>query len=819
MTDQEHGSNGGANGGSLALKQMARSYWVLLGGPVLLLGPLLLRGEVTFWGTPVLQFVPWWEFALNSLRQGVLPLWNPLNGMGAPLMANYQTAFFYPPNWLLLVFGLAGGAGGSAAGIAVGYVVLSILHLAWAGLGMALLLRELRFSWLGQVIGGLAFGLSGYTVARLGFFVMVWAAAWLPWVILYAERIAGGFSKQEPVRARIPAWMMLAICLTMQLLSGHAQLTWYAILLAGLWMVVSGWRSGGWPKALRAVLKLGGAFIAAAAASAVQLIPTFEYLQQSQRADAVDLDVALTYSFWPWRLLTIFAPDLFGNPAAGDFWGYASYWEDHLYIGMLPVLLVIASLVLLIKDMVKRRKETDTGLRVFLWLGLIVTFILAMGRYTPLFPFLYHNVPSFDMFQAPARYLLWAAFALPVLAAAAAERWRSPTGRGLYWFRLSTVGAFAVTLGAGAAWVGMQGIQPTFIRAAALAGLWALGFGLLTLAIPWAQRTGRERYWRWAVIAWVLADLLFTGWALNPGTSLSYYAGAVTQPPVHAGERIFLSIPEEDDLKFKRFLRFDDFRPLEDWRTMRAMFIPNSNLLEGVATVYNFDPLVPEGYARWKDAIEMTSPEARPSWLRWVGVGAVERIDLSQPDGIRFDRIEGANRWRWISCARNVEDWDAVWQALEAEMQAPLQADRAMILEGQVMAHGSASEDGCQHEQAKIQLTDERPNRLEFQVDAPANGWLQIMDTWYPGWYAEVDGEHRPVLRADGNFRAVEVPAGNHEIVIHYRPRGFIFGGLFSILVLLLTIFWCIFSGRSKGFVRPIQSVEQSHRRFLWKQN
>ncbi len=85
-------------------KLIDRLPWVLvILGPFLLFGRMLIRGEVLFWGTPLLQFVPWRQFAFQTLRQGYLPLWNPLLGMGAPLMANYQTALLYPPNFLILL--------------------------------------------------------------------------------------------------------------------------------------------------------------------------------------------------------------------------------------------------------------------------------------------------------------------------------------------------------------------------------------------------------------------------------------------------------------------------------------------------------------------------------------------------------------------------------------------------------------------------------------------------------------------------------------------------------------------------------------------
>ena len=93
----------------------------------MLFGIDLIRGRALFWGTPLLQFTPWHTAAKEIALSGHLPLWNPWLGMGAPLFANYQSALLYPPNWLLL-----------ATDVAWGQTLLVLLHLMWAGFGMAL---------------------------------------------------------------------------------------------------------------------------------------------------------------------------------------------------------------------------------------------------------------------------------------------------------------------------------------------------------------------------------------------------------------------------------------------------------------------------------------------------------------------------------------------------------------------------------------------------------------------------------------------------------------------------------------------------------
>ena len=778
----------------MTFKQILRNYWVVLIAPVALFLPLLARGQVLFWGAPSLQFIPWWVTAWADLKQGSLPLWNPLNGMGAPLLANYQLAFFYPPNWVLLGFAALGGAERGASMVAWGFSFLTIAHLAWAGLGMAVLLRRLRFPWLAQIIGGLAYGLSGYLVGRIGFFSMVWAGAWLPWIIYFTDQIA---SPDDPGSAVEPRRFKLVLgltaCFALQLLTGHAQLSWYSILFATAWVTVGAWRSspeGRWPGRLwTAWRSFGAAILLAAGLAMIQLAPTFEYLRVSHRADAVAYTEAMTYSFWPWRLVTLFSPDFFGNPARGDFWGYGAYWEDHLYEGLLPLLLAISTLWLLIRTAVQRKTLPRRRLLIFLWAMVFVAFILAFGQNTPVFPFLYHYVPTFAMFQAPTRYLIWAAFAFPLLAAVGIEHWRCPTGRGLYWFHLGTAGAFAITLGAGISAIVFENIRLTFIRATALAGFWALGFGLLTLAIPYAEKHGRRSLWQGAVIAWTLADLLFTGWALNPGINPNFYDGPSQASRAlelsRPDERVFLSDAEEYDLKFLRFFRFKDFSPAGDPRGIRDVLIPNTNLLDGISLASNFDPLVPANYKSWMTRAQNLPPGSKISWLAWMGVGVIEHIDVSQPSGVRFDPVPNAQRVHWYGCAHFLRDAGQVWDAIDREMQAPVNRQRAVLILG---SPDFPSGNCAGINVASAQIISERPDEVVIEVDAPAGGWLELMDTNYPGWVARIDGQDTPLYTADGAFRAVHVDQGKHKVLFLFRPAGFYFGLLFSILVLLFVL-------------------------------
>jgi uncharacterized membrane protein YfhO len=55
-------------------------------------------------------------------------------------------------------------------------------------------------------------------------------------------------------------------------------------------------------------------------------------------------------------------------------------------------------------------------------------------------------------------------------------------------------------------------------------------------------------------------------------------------------------------------------------------------------------------------------------------------------------------------------------------------------------------------------------------------GILVLADAWAPGWTAETERRVAPVLRAGGAFRAVELLAGEREVVFRYRPAGWVWG-------------------------------------------
>lgn len=74
-----------------------------------------------------------------------------------------------------------------------------------------------------------------------------------------------------------------------------------------------------------------------------------------------------------------------------------------------------------------------------------------------------------------------------------------------------------------------------------------------------------------------------------------------------------------------------------------------------------------------------------------------------------------------------------------------------------------------------IQMTSYAPNELRYHYSASATRTAIFSEIYYPdGWTATVDGAPLDLFRADWIFRAANLPAGEHDIVMRYEPNVYI---------------------------------------------
>ena len=83
-------------------------------------------------------------------------------------------------------------------------------------------------------------------------------------------------------------------------------------------------------------------------------------------------------------------------------------------------------------------------------------------------------------------------------------------------------------------------------------------------------------------------------------------------------------------------------------------------------------------------------------------------------------------------------------------------------------------------------MTEIRPERVRVRVVAREPGVTVLADTFDPNWSATLDGTACPILHANGIFRGIATPAGDHEIVFVYRPAPLMAGMAVSLSAVVL---------------------------------
>ncbi len=74
-------------------------------------------------------------------------------------------------------------------------------------------------------------------------------------------------------------------------------------------------------------------------------------------------------------------------------------------------------------------------------------------------------------------------------------------------------------------------------------------------------------------------------------------------------------------------------------------------------------------------------------------------------------------------------------------------------------------------EGSSIKLTSYAPDVLTYQSVSPADGTVVFSEIFYPyGWKAYIDGKPAEIFRANYLLRAMNIPAGKHDIRMEFRP-------------------------------------------------
>jgi hypothetical protein len=103
-----------------------------------------------------------------------------------------------------------------------------------------------------------------------------------------------------------------------------------------------------------------------------------------------------------------------------------------------------------------------------------------------------------------------------------------------------------------------------------------------------------------------------------------------------------------------------------------------------------------------------------------------------------------------------------------------------------------------------VKLNKYTPNELTYSVDSKNGGLVVFSEVWFPwGWHATVDGNETQLGRVNYVLRAMQVPAGKHNVVLTFNPESIHVTGNIAyisiILIYLLLIGAIVYDSRRKN--------------------
>ena len=98
-------------------------------------------------------------------------------------------------------------------------------------------------------------------------------------------------------------------------------------------------------------------------------------------------------------------------------------------------------------------------------------------------------------------------------------------------------------------------------------------------------------------------------------------------------------------------------------------------------------------------------------------------------------------------------------------------------------------------------VTRYAPAKISISADLSCDGMVVLSDTYYPGWYASVDGHPAKIYEVDLALRGVPVPKGQHAVTFQYRPRSVLWGAGLTLAGMLGAAALTFWSGKNLRFV------------------
>lgn len=743
-----------------------------------------LTGSVVPWDSKN-QFYPTLRYLGAALAHGELPLWNPYHFGGHPSAADPQSLLFTPT---MLLFGWLNPEASMQA-----FDVAVFAHLLPGALAFVPIFRRRGWHSAGAVIAAIVFMLGGSATARLQHTGMIFSYGFFPLAFWLLEEALDRRSYMYGILFAMSAAMMVI---------GRDQV---AFLCALTLIAFAGYRICRDDRPLSFLWSrlgiLASMALVGAALLAVPVVLTLQFLATSTRP-SFGFGVAAMGSLPPQSLATILFGNIFGSLRwTYDYWGpdwhslSEGTWTDratnYLFIGTIPALFILW-------HGIAGGRLFAREFRFFLVIGLLAVFY-ALGRYTPGFEVIFDAVPGVDLYRRPAdaTFLIntilafSAGYLVHRYAAEGMPRWsRDALGRLRFVLPVLAAGLVVAAIASALAFAIKGGfLTPALLEASA--GLTAAAI-LMALMAKFSAGSYRREAFAVGLVVLTGAELIsrHAASALNAEPA-GRYTVFTTLPPEQLQGLQILKRELADRHAQGEYPRVEILGLRGSWQ--------NASMVLEIEDIIGYNPLRLADYERAIGPGENAEdPNLRSFPTSFRGYEC-ELASLLGLDYIVLDRpveklprhfprltdaeiVYGTGRM-WIYrlntssprayLAQHVQPVDSESLLGTEELPEFKRDTEALIdLESMPLLKGRyapvrpvADETG-----SKVRIVNYKRNSVTLDVESATHGVLVLHDIYYPGWEVSVDGERRPMLRANLLFRGVEVPAGRHRVEFTFRP-------------------------------------------------
>ncbi len=723
------------------------------------------------------QLFPWRSVAMEALRHFQLPLWNPYSFSGTPLLANWQSAPFYPLNLLLLLFGDN-----------LGWTLLAVSQPFLALIFTYLFLKRIGIKSISSLTGAVIFAFSGFMTTYLQYNTTGHILLWLPLLLYLFETF---------ITTR-RSWSLILIPFVSAFISlgGFFQPALYVYLLATSYLL---WKFVTIKQSKSAIYILIIFFLLGLGLAGIQLLPVAELLNRSIRQLDHNI-VEYGYGLLPLKnITTLFAPDFFGNPVTYNFWGFLQYQETAGYFGIVTFILIFAFIF----------RQYRHPLYYYLLVWFLVSLTLAYDNplsrliYTSQFPLLSTGYAS--------RWYMVTGITAALMAAIGLD---SLNRRLLFKYCLmALLLSIQVTAFAYASRYlfthSLARLSPdivaslTTISVAFRNSLLPLAFmGCLTLACLIFKNI---RILSFVVLLLVSADLVrFT----TKFTSFSPAHLSSDQMPVIQ----FL----KQNLGYYRLEKeAGPLMPSNTWTNFRFSSPSGYDPLidKNYATwyrVYNQNPLDSTNYTRYLEWVNYNSPFLDLASVKYILTLKRDKDGIFSSSGDRFYYNFPVKKFNRVFEDETVVVFEnpTVMSRVSLFDQFDVQSDNKMAF--QILSNGfdfhnrlviNATPSASTFKKSptdQANIVHFEPNQVIITTNTQHSTLLLLTDTDYPGWLATIDNQPTKIYTADGVYRAIELPAGQHEVKFMYQPKSFQLGLLVTFSSLVTTLALIFILKRSK---------------------